>query len=215
MFDPHDFLLCLQYNPLRRTPYRHFRQNVYENSCVVCRISYPTTSHGLGQWKRTIHTHLLGAVPCCKDHRKERFCGVCLRDVHSDESITDNEDCETWPYVEATCRSCRGEALWKACNEATAREREAIGERHLTPADWEARQAIETFVEVGEGNVREVISLAVEKWWLRKNTKIADMMRLAVATSKLQSRVAAAEAGYADGEGDDIDADGDEEDFGH
>ena len=94
------------------------------------------------------------------------------------------------------------------CFDSSAREREAIGGRRFLGIDWEARQAVETFVEIGEGNIREVILLAVEKWWLRKHTRIAEMMSLAIATSRMQARTAAEAYGSSDA---DIDADIDEE----
>ena len=69
------------------------------------------------------------------------------------------------------------------------KEAEALGGPTFAADDWEARQAIDSFIEFGEGSVREIIGLCMEKHWLRKNTKISEMMRLAVATSRMQTRM--------------------------
>lgn len=203
MLDPHDALLSYARNPIRLSPYHHFRFNILNRCCVPCRINSPQTSHGLCSAKRQVFTFFLGPVPCCRDHRKERFCGLCLRDA-TDESVVENEDGETWTNVEATCRSCRCEWLWRACD--SPREREAIGGRAFASTDWETRQSVDAFVEMGEGTVREVRALALEKHWLRKNTKIADMLSHAVAASRFQTR----EEGYESEE--ELSEDDDEED---
>lgn len=70
------------------------------------------------------------------------------------------------------------------------REAEAIGGPRLVADDWESRQAIDSFLEFGEGAIRDVIGLCMEKKWLRSNTKISEMMRLTVATSRMQARMA-------------------------
>ena len=125
--------------------------------------------------------------------------------------VAENEDNETWPGIEATCRSCRLEALWRISG-GNPLDREALGGfpfrwgRH-TP-DWETRQAVETFVEMGEGNISEVLKLAREKHWLRKYTKLPDMLSQAVAATKYVDRT---EAAYeADGSDDDLSADEDD-----
>ncbi|KAJ7580819.1 hypothetical protein C8J56DRAFT_1057774 [Mycena floridula] len=82
----------------RVSPYHHFR-SLFSISCLVCRINYPSTNHGLAAAKRdvaidikdqkpgkvkpgTMFTTLLGLAPLCKEHDKKRmrFCGLCLRD---------------------------------------------------------------------------------------------------------------------------------------
>ncbi|KAJ7584928.1 hypothetical protein C8J56DRAFT_1053332 [Mycena floridula] len=79
-------------------PYHHFR-SLFSISCLVCRINYPSTNHGLAAAKRdvaidikdqkpgkvkpgTMFTTLLELAPLCKEHDKKRmrFCGLCLRD---------------------------------------------------------------------------------------------------------------------------------------
>ena len=146
-----------------------------------------------------MQTFILGVVTSCKEHRRDRFCGICLREGFNEENgVAVNEDSDLWPNIEMTCRACRQEWLWRHCVNGErqpgcdlTKEAEAVGGRSLSPADWEARQAVDAFVEMGEGTIREVITLCVEKLWLRKNTKISEMMDLAVATSRLQSRIAA------------------------
>ncbi|KDQ56472.1 hypothetical protein JAAARDRAFT_180011 [Jaapia argillacea MUCL 33604] len=181
---------------IRLSPHRHFR-NIINCSCYVCRINHPYTPTGLTNAKRTAHTAFLGVIPVCREHRKVTFCGLCLREAPPIENENDrnpvccaeNEDEEMWPGIEATCRSCRGEWLYK---KATARDREALGGAKWNAADWETRQSIDAFIEMGEGTISDVISLAQEKHWLRNNTKLADMLQQALAASRYASR----EEGY-------------------
>ncbi|KAL5504514.1 hypothetical protein ACEPAH_7175 [Sanghuangporus vaninii] len=193
----------------RVSPFKHFRLHIFQRSCIPCRINYPNSTTGLLVARRATYTHILGWVPCCREHRKERFCGVCLRDANNGENcIAENEECEYWQSVEATCRSCRAECLWKACCEGESqpgnsltKEAEAVGGQSFQADDWEARQTVDAFVEMGEGCIRDVINLCMEKRWLRKHTKLGEMLRLAVATSRMQSRMTenATEAGIVGG----------------
>ncbi|KAH7908275.1 hypothetical protein BJ138DRAFT_1013156, partial [Hygrophoropsis aurantiaca] len=133
----------------------------------------------------------------------------------------ENEDEETWPGIETTCRSCRSEWLWRRVS-SSSRDREAIAgpryadlptsprpqlprrtknssraseksKRFLLPqppplkyasADWETRQTVDAFIELGEGSIAEVISVAREKLWLRSQTKMAELMEQAVAATR-------------------------------
>ena len=53
---------------------------------------------------------------------------------------------------------------------------------------------MESFIDLGEGIIREVLQLAEEKHWLRSYTKISDMLQQALAASRFASRVEAGEA---------------------
>ncbi|KAF6746755.1 hypothetical protein DFP72DRAFT_822776, partial [Ephemerocybe angulata] len=124
-----------------------------------------------------------------------------------DIGCLENEDEETWPSIETTCKSCRLEWLWKkACYQAM--DREAIGgppapanaaslpkhkAHYPIPSlntllqnspDWETRHTVEGFVDMAEGTINDVLTLAREKWWLRKNTKLGDMMGQALAARR-------------------------------
>ncbi|KLO05862.1 hypothetical protein SCHPADRAFT_910743 [Schizopora paradoxa] len=204
VFDPNDMHLSFYRQQVRVSPYKHFRYNLLARCCVPCRINQPSMASGLYMCKRQVYTYALGHVPACKDHKKDTFCGICLRDCTNDENaVVENEDFDCWPQVESTCRLCRMEWLVRAAKDGESqgngkptKEFEAIGGKQLAPQDWEARQAVDAFVEMGEGTVREVISLCMEKLWLRKHTKIAEMMSLAVATSKLQNRTTGRNNGF-------------------
>lgn len=198
MLDPHDNLL-LYARQQRLTPYKHFRFNLFARSCIPCRVNQTPTPLGLWTAKRNVYSYSFGLIPCCKDHRKDRFCGICLRDSSVEENgIAENEDTDVWPEIESTCRACRAEWLWRSClsgrqeGSELTNEAEAVGGRSFAAADWEARQSIDAFIEMGEGSIAEVLTLCVDKLWLRRNTKILEMMNLAVATSRFQSRIAAA-----------------------
>lgn len=142
---------------------------------------------GLATAKRSMITTYLGTLGICKDHDRRRasYCGLCLRDTvltggHDTTArdyelsqaiaIVENEDEETWPSVDSTCKKCRVEWLWRRANH-NARDREAIGGSSLQSEDWETRQTVENFIELGEGTIGEVLALAREKQWLRLHTK--------------------------------------------
>lgn len=147
----------------------------------------------------------------------------------------ENEDDETWPGIETTCRSCRNEWLWQRIS-TSARDREALGGPRFGVAmshpharsrsqvakagrrrsdssrssyrpldsdhdnntssmtrfppfkysspDWETRQTVDAFIDLGEGSISEVISVAREKFWLRKETKMVALMEQAVAATR-------------------------------
>lgn len=179
---------------VRVTPYRHFR-NMTTCSCVVCRINDPMRVSGLGAAKRVTNNMHLQSILVCKDHRKESYCGICLREAPPAEHESDfnavccveNDDVDTWPGIFTTCRTCREEWLWRrAASNPT--EREALGGPQWNSADWETRQTIESFIDLGEGSIQEVINIALDKHWLRRNTKIADMLEQAMASARYQNR---------------------------
>ncbi|KAJ3559860.1 hypothetical protein NM688_g82 [Phlebia brevispora] len=202
--------------PVRVPPYRHFR-NIANYSCLVCRVNLPMTNQGIGAGKRAVHTPHLSTISTCKDHRKGTYCSLCLRAAPVDDTRTmvycvENEDEETWPRAEATCRSCRDEWLVRRAM-SNPYDREAFpGESYewRDTVDWEVRQAIDTFVEMGEGCISDVLTLAREKHWLRNNTKLAELLSQALASSRYTAR---AEGGYdaVGGSEDDL-SDNDEDD---
>lgn len=273
VLDPHDVLAHYQYVrpqpplsgaaggaapahlqlPYRISPFRHFRQ-MTARTCFVCRINSPFSSVGLAIAKRTHLTPMLGSIALCRDHRKNSFCGLCLREAPPAETdaqfdmhgnavrftpyhqpygspnqlnmgvtayspyttplnpalmvcCADNEDDDTWPNVDATCRSCRGEWLWQRIS-SSLRDREAVGGPRFVPnssrvpsikdrathsryppskyasADWETRQTVDAFIDLGEGSIAEVIAVAREKFWLRSQTKMPELMEQAVAATR-------------------------------
>jgi hypothetical protein len=188
------------------TPYRHFR-HITSTSCYVCRINDPARIAGLGFGiaglgvaKRPIPNPYLHTVFVCKDHRKDSFCGLCLREAPPLENDTDyhavlcveNDDVDTWPGIHTTCRSCREEWLWRRV-AGNPKEREAVGGHKWDSPDWETRQTVESFIEIGEGSIQDVINLANDKLWLRKHTKLPDMLEQAMAATRYTNRE---EGGY-------------------
>ena len=148
--------------------------------------------------KRVILTPFIKTIAVCREHdrRRRSFCGLCLRDAPMFEhaphdsaenyiGCLENEDEEAWPGVEATCRNCRSEWLWKrVCNNP--RDRDAIGGFKMASEDWETRQCVEGFVDSAESSISDVITLAQEKWWLRKYTRLGDLMQQALAATRLR-----------------------------
>ncbi|KAI0628419.1 hypothetical protein C8Q77DRAFT_1281263 [Trametes polyzona] len=191
--------------PVKVSMYAHFR-TLMNGSCAVCRVNYPYNAEGLGagSYKRSSFSPYLGTVMLCKEHRKTAaFCGVCLREAPRAEledeftqgipvCCVENEDRRTWPDVEATCRSCRAQAFWARVN-IRPQWREAVNGTRWSSLDWEIRHSVESFIDLGEGNIPDVLVLAEEKHWLRTYTKLGDMLQQAVAASRFAAR---AESGY-------------------
>ena len=48
----------------------------------------------------------------------------------------------------------------------------AIAKQLEESPDWEASQTIDALIEMGEGPITDVINVALEKHWLRSNTKL-------------------------------------------
>lgn len=212
VYDPQDALGHLAYPQvqhknsstgpasLRLTPFRHFR-SITNYSCSVCRINHPGhTLLGLGQAKRLVPTYLLNFCGVCKEHERRRpmYCGICLRDSpgYEVESFTgiacmDNEDEETFPNVDATCRSCRKEWLFAKVKYSPL-DREAVGldpkRLEFCPSDYEARAAVEAYVNLAEGTIPELLTIAQERLWLKKHTKLGDMLQQAVASRRYEGR---------------------------
>ncbi|PPQ83072.1 hypothetical protein CVT26_011916, partial [Gymnopilus dilepis] len=85
-------------------------------------------------------------------------------------AIVENEDEDLWPGVVATCRKCRAEWLWRRAS-LSPRDAEAVGGPALHPSDWETRQNVEGFLDLGEGTVADLVLMAREKAWLRRWTR--------------------------------------------
>ncbi|OCH91079.1 hypothetical protein OBBRIDRAFT_874895 [Obba rivulosa] len=226
VIDPNDFLAhnafikqsatagSTNVQVLKLTPYQHFR-NITNCSCIVCRVNMPYSSTGLAHGKRLITTPWLGSIVTCREHRKATYCGVCMRasppsELEGEGGIVccaENEDEETWPGVEATCRLCRQEWLWtRVQNNAT--DREAFGGPKWQSKDWETRQSVDAFLDLGEGTIADVIVTAREKHWLRTQTKLPELLQQALASN----RYSRAEAGEGYGSEEELSEEEDEED---
>jgi hypothetical protein len=211
ILDPHDITTTLQpptggSQPLSLS---HRYQRALSSCCLVCRMNAPALSQGIGCFKRWGASSRFGWIGTCKDHRRGSYCSICLAanppgrtpqnpnaipnpfdttPVDSGPAIVENEDPENWsPGVDATCSWCRKESLVLRA-EGESRVARALGMPHLLPFDWEARHAIDGFVEIGEGNMNEIVLLCIEKQWLQDNTKIRGVLEEAVAASRYQAR---------------------------
>ncbi|KAI0827593.1 hypothetical protein BC628DRAFT_1418222 [Trametes gibbosa] len=198
--------------PVRVSMYHHFR-TLLNASCAVCRINVPYNSEGLGTGspKRSASTPYLGTVHLCKEHRKAAaFCGLCLREAPRSEleeeyaqgvpvCCIENEDKQTWPDVDATCRQCRAQVFWARVN-ARPEWRAAVNGSRWASLDWETRQSVESFIDLGEGKIHEVLQIAEEKHWLRSYTKLGDMLQQALAASRYASRAESGETYNSDEE---------------
>lgn len=182
--------------PVRLTPFAHLR-NILSYSCIVCRINRLWSNAGMGDAKpRSGRSLTLGGISTCREHRRTTvWCAMCLREAPPMDNLAafhavgcvENEDTETWPGADATCRSCRSEALWRQVAN-NPRDAAAVGGPRFEPEDWEARQVIESFLDLGEGTVKDVITLCAEKQWLQAHTKVQEYSSQAMAASRLQAR---------------------------
>ncbi|KAI0000996.1 hypothetical protein BJV77DRAFT_958673 [Russula vinacea] len=162
----------------------------------VSPINNPGSNVGLASAKRAVAVPLMGTILTCREHRKNTYCGLCLRetpprcDLFTPEvaavGCIENEDLETWPAVAATCRSCRSEWLWRRMNVA-APDRETVsgGSSYWSSLDWEVRQSIDAFIEAGEGTLGEIVLVAREKHWLNRYTRVRMHMEHALAQQRL------------------------------
>ncbi|KAF8589499.1 hypothetical protein K439DRAFT_1628723 [Ramaria rubella] len=176
--------------------YHHFHF-LSQACCIPCRINRPYSKDGVGSVKTTLATAPFGQVPVCKAHRNNSFCGVCLKDVTlasiSDEaqlgklpeSLFENEDFETWPTVHTTCFHCRRDALLRTVvmySNPALNLFDFIGGPNLDTKDYEARSTVDSFVDMAEGGVNDVINVLLERHWLRANTNLGSLLEQAVAS---------------------------------
>ena len=75
----------------------------------------------------------------------------------------------------------------------------------MISADWETRQTVEGFIDLAEGTIADVINTAQEKHWLRKHTKLPDMLSQALAASRFTGREDALGLGYNHESDDELD----------
>ncbi|KAF8959909.1 hypothetical protein BDZ97DRAFT_1598706, partial [Flammula alnicola] len=189
--------------PIYLTPYQHLR-NILKCTCVICRINYPLSNFGLANSKRAVVTTFFGPITVCKEHERNRttYCGLCLRDsmslikhdatardyeLQQSLGILENEDEDTWPGVEVTCRKCRTEWLWRRASQS-ARDRDAVGGPTFQCRDWQTRHNIDNFVELAEGTIADVLTQARESLWLNTHTKYEDLGQHMLAAQKTQQR---------------------------
>ncbi|KAL1743641.1 hypothetical protein HDZ31DRAFT_83266 [Schizophyllum fasciatum] len=193
---------------VRVPPARHFRQ-IYTNACAICRINHPSTSQGLAQCRRYHRPPPFYAYTgICTEHWKRRlfFCGICMRDSPPQEmgeyqyqqlhpsaivAVHENEDEETWPGVHATCRACRGQALWNRVKDSPD-DVAAIGGPRMNvgadwdftgDVDWETGLSRDAFLTWADGTLDDLLTLARDKYWLRKNTKLHDLLEQLLVSS--------------------------------
>lgn len=194
--------------------YNHFCF-LFQTCCLPCRINRPKTLDGIGSVKTVLSSVPFGYIPVCKSHRSVPFCGVCLMDYaiasrgdHNQlarvpESLFQNEDLDTWPGIHTTCFHCRRDALLKTVAAYSTEKVDLfsfIGGESLESEDYEARSTVDSFVEMAEGSINEVINVLLERHWLHANTSLDSFLAQAVASVKFVrsnvSRVEGIEAGY-------------------
>ncbi|KAF8525991.1 hypothetical protein BU17DRAFT_41141, partial [Hysterangium stoloniferum] len=182
---------------LRRN-FNHFH-TLSQVCCIPCRINRPASKEGICNVKTTLATAPFGQVSVCKGHRNNSFCGVCLKDVsiasHGDhnqlakvpESLFENEDFDTWPTVHTTCFHCRRDALLRIAalySNPSVNLLDFIGGPTLDGKDYEARSTVDNFVDMAEGGVNDVITVVLERQWLRVNTNLGSLLDQAVASAR-------------------------------
>ncbi|PBK59289.1 hypothetical protein ARMSODRAFT_967067 [Armillaria solidipes] len=180
--------------PERLSPYQHYR-NILSYSCAICRINYPHINHGLGLAKRAVRFPTLGIVGICRDHdrHKTSYCGVCYREATRERDLSrdrvgcmSNEDPETWPGIDATCKQCRKDGLFRRAY-ARVEDQEALGILGSKDIDDEARAAVEGFLTFADGSVRRTLETVQDRLWLKKQTRMRQFRSL-VAANRYETR---------------------------
>jgi hypothetical protein len=158
----------------------------------------PAAIVGYGAIKHKCYTTDNGVIGLCHWHEPDRICGNCLRadnpqDEYTTLCISKNEDNVAFPYIEATCVTCRRDALYKLAMHDTILQsalRDLNSERDH--ADWEVRQTVDSYLEFGSVTTSTVNSTIWERSWLRKCTKLVEYLDQAVASVRYENR----EEGY-------------------
>ncbi|KAJ3965171.1 hypothetical protein EV361DRAFT_1021121 [Lentinula raphanica] len=192
LIDPHETLysahspVCndsASISPIKSNPYHHYR-NITRYSCFVCQINTPNTIQVFRTGKRIITTPWLNY---CTSYEVELQINPAYH-----VGCIKNEDHELWPNVQATCRSCRAEWLWrKAC---VANIRDAVGGQQFQVDDWKAKSIIDGFVNLSEGKISDVLLVARDRYWIRTHTKLGDMLSQALAANRYEGLAATAAA---------------------
>ncbi|KAK0207522.1 hypothetical protein IW262DRAFT_536259 [Armillaria fumosa] len=78
-----------------------------------------------------------------------------------------NEDPETWPGIDATCKQCRRDGLFRRAY-ARIEDQEALGMLGSKDIDDEARAAVEDFLTFADGSVRRTLETVQDRLWLKQ-----------------------------------------------
>ncbi len=131
----------------------------------------------------------------CRDHdrHKTSYCGVCYREATRERDLSrdrvgcmSNEDPETWPGIDATCKQCRKDGLFRRAY-ARVEDQEALGIPGSKDIDDEARAAAEGFLTFADGSVRRTLETVQDRLWLKKQTRMRQF-RSIVATNRYETR---------------------------
>ncbi|KAJ7616651.1 hypothetical protein FB45DRAFT_1064031 [Roridomyces roridus] len=136
-----------------------------------------------------------------------------LTNVMPAECLGVNEDEGVFRGIHATCKTCRIEWLCRqAMTAADEREKEVRGEGEmllktlgmarnrpgvLGPMDPQVRDAVMVYLDLAEGTISSVLSLAIDRGWLSSQTRWVELMGQALASRKLTAAAEGAE--YAAG----------------
>ncbi|KAK0197685.1 hypothetical protein F5146DRAFT_1116753 [Armillaria mellea] len=180
--------------PERLSPYQHYR-NILSYSYAICRMNYPHINHGLRLAKRAVRFPTLGIVGICRDHgrHKTSYCGVCYREATHERDLShdrvgcmSNEDPETWPGIDTTCKQCSRDGLFRRAY-ARIEDQEALGLLGSKDIDDEARAVVEGFVTFGDSSVRRTFETVHDRMWLKKQTRMRQFRSL-VAANRYETR---------------------------
>ncbi|KAG8996860.1 hypothetical protein FRB90_012620, partial [Tulasnella sp. 427] len=175
--------------PTQRT-YTNFARTL-SHCCLPCRFSTPMDSRGVNLATTTMWSRYFYDVGVCDRHRPEGVCGVCLKDFWLDSwkfnqagqpyqdarhrSIVVLEDDEHLRGITATCRTCRSSIVRGLIRNKVPRNASEFTEPIL-----------DTFIECGEGYIKDILSEIDEKVWLLTYTNYRELHDSAIAVERMR-----------------------------
>ncbi|KAG8955664.1 hypothetical protein FRC04_007655 [Tulasnella sp. 424] len=192
--------------PTQRTYTTYAR--TFTRCCLPCRFNAPHESKGVNMATSTMWSRYFGNVGICDRHRPEQVCGFCLKDYFLDcwkynnhgqpyhdqrnRTIMITEDDDYCRGIIATCRPCRSVLI-----RGLVRNKIPRHAADLTDS------VLDTFIECGEGNIKDLLGEVDEKVWLANHTNYRELHDSALAVERMrlkQELRAEREAeGYMDG----------------
>lgn len=163
----------------------------FSRCCLPCRFASPQDSKGVNIATSTMWSRYFGDVGVCDRHRPEVVCGYCLKDYYLDcwrfnnhgqlyhdqrnRTIAVTEDDDYCRGIIATCRSCRSVLI-----------RNLVRTKIPQQASDLTDSVLDTFIECGEGNIKDLLAEVDEKVWLATRTNFRELHDSALAVERMR-----------------------------
>ncbi|KAG8912383.1 hypothetical protein FRC00_004630 [Tulasnella sp. 408] len=163
----------------------------FSHCCLPCRFASPGDSKGVNIATSTMWSRYFGDVGICDRHRPELVCGFCLKDYYLDcwrynnhgqpyhdqrnRTIAVTEDDDYCRGIIATCRSCRSVLIRGLVRNKIPRHAADLTE-----------SVLDTFIECGEGAIKDLLGEVDEKIWLASHTNYRELHESALAVERMR-----------------------------